>query len=153
MVLALDFGGVVVDRHSPVSFFSDSFLDASEVAGCFDALRRLSERYELHVVSCCGERVQERSLQWLAYHRFYERCSVAPEHVHFVRQRQEKVAVCEELSAVAFVDDRLEVLGYLSDVVPQRFLFDPQERELSRFRQHLSGVSLVSEWAEVESQL
>jgi hypothetical protein len=152
--LGLDVGGVIIDRVNDAedtSFFGNRYLETTAVPGVFAALRTLADaRFggEVYLVSKCGRRVQERTLEWLAHHDFYAATSISPEQVHFCRKRADKAGVCSELGITHFVDDRLEVLSYLHHV-PHRYLFQPSAEEVRQFAQFLPHVVQVASWAEL----
>lgn len=160
-VLGVDIGGVITDRvndGTDTSFLSDNYLKTTAVPGTFEALRRLvDERFgadRIYLVSKCGKRVQEKSLHWLAHHRFYEQTGILPKHVFFCRERHEKAGICRQLGITHFVDDRLEVLGYLADVgVEHLFLFKPSQNEMERYVRYSNRVRRVNGWEDVLHQL
>lgn len=150
----VDVGGVIVDRindNTDTSFFSDNYLATTAVPGAFDALARLvAGRFgdQVFIVSKCGSRVEAKTREWLAHHDFYTRTGIAAEHLHFCRRRPDKAGICERLGITHFIDDRLEVLGYLG-TVPDLYLFQPDRREMKRHERHLSRVQVVQSWDEV----
>jgi hypothetical protein len=152
--LGVDIGGVVIDRvndGTDTSFFGDNHLATTAVPGAFEALTRLvAEKFgdRVHLVSKCGRSVQAKSLEWLAHHDFYARAGVDPGHVRFCRRRPGKAAIAAELGLTHFIDDRLEVLGYL-ETVDHLYLFRPQAEEVRRNRRHLHRVRVVHAWDEV----
>jgi hypothetical protein len=156
-VLGVDIGGVIIDNHSDgtdTSFFGANYLATSLVPDAFEVILALKERFgdRIFVVSKCKERTQGKTLEWLAHHKFYKKTGVTPERVHFCRERHEKAPICEQLGITHFVDDKLEVLGYLTSV-PNLVLFRPKEREVAKFAQHLPRVTRVETWKEIQSIL
>lgn len=157
--LGVDIGGVIigrVDNNADTSFFGDNYLATPASPDVFDVLARLvKHRFgpRVYLVSKCGQRVQNRSLEWLAHHRFYERTGISPERVRFCRERSGKAAIAAELGLTHFVDDRLEVLGYLVGIVAGLFLYQPQEREIQRNVHYLPHVHRAETWTEVEAAI
>ena len=158
-VLGIDVGGVIIDRvndGTDTSFMGDNYLQTTAVPGVFAAIARLvGERFgakNTYVVSKCGQNVQDKTLRWLAHHRFYELTGVDPTHVRFCRKRHEKGPICAELGITDFVDDRLEVLSHLT-TVPRRYLFRASTKEVQQFNAHLPGVIQVTEWSEIVARL
>ena len=149
--LGVDVGGVIIDRVNGVtdtSFFSDNDLQTTAVPGVFEALAQLRDRRfgdQIHLVSKCGPRVEEKTRRWLAHRDFAGRTGIAPERWHFCRTREGKAPLCAALGVTHFVDDRLEVLGYLGGV-PHCFLFRPEPGELQRHRRHLPAVGIAESW-------
>lgn len=152
--LGIDIGGVVIDRTSDrtdTSFLGNNYLQTAAVDEAFTSVRRLVQRRfgdRVHLVSKCGPTVETKTLQWLRHHRFYAEAGVKLDHVHFCRKRAEKAELCAGLGITHFIDDRLEVLGYLT-TVPHRFLFRPTADEIARFAEFLSHVRVVNSWHEV----
>jgi hypothetical protein len=153
-LLGVDVGGVLVDRitadGSDTSFFSDRFLETPAVEGAFDMLERLSrERFgkRVCIVSKCGPRVQEKTRQWLAHHGILERLGLSLESVRFCRERRDKAPICKKLGVTHFIDDRADVLGYLTSV-RHRYLFGPQETDADT-----PDLVKVPTWADVGAAL
>lgn len=156
--LGVDIGGVLIDRindDTDTSFYSDNYLQTTAVPGAFDALRRMSDsRFgsHIHLVSKCGPRVEQKSREWLDHHDFFRKTTVDPANIHFCRHRQDKAPICETLSLTHFIDDRLEVLGYLKSV-PNLYLFHPTAGEVEKHAQHLDSVHRVESWDDVLAAL
>jgi len=156
--LGVDIGGVLIDRvadGTDTSFFSDRFLETPAVADGFDTLARLArERFgEVHLVSKCGPSVQEKTRLWLAHHRLFEITGIPLERVHFCRTREEKAPICKRLNVTHFVDDRFDVLSYLT-TVPRLYLFQPRDKDLVRStRENLPGLSVVHSWSAIAEDL
>jgi hypothetical protein len=60
--------------------------------GMFDAVPALVERFEgrVWIVSKCGPRIQQRTLQWFDRHRFFERTGIPRNHVRFCLRRPDR---------------------------------------------------------------
>lgn len=157
--LGIDIGGVIIDRvkndGTDTSFFTDNYLKTSAVPGAFDAISSLvAGRFKgnVHLVSKCGKKVQEKTLRWLDHHSFHQLTWVPSDNVHFCLERHQKAGICEKLGITHFIDDRLEVLSHLASV-DNLFLFRPDPDEVLRYRQHLPRVYRVESWNEVERVL
>lgn len=148
--VGIDIGGVIIGKvndESDTSFFGDNFLETTAVPGSFEGISRLIDAHaEVFLVSKCGEKVQERTLQWLNYHGFFNQTGVDPENAHFCKQRHEKAGICEKLGLTHFADDRLEVLSYLLEIVPNLYLINGEDREIRRFGHVLDRVVQVATW-------
>ena len=155
--LGVDIGGVIMDRandETDTSFFTDNYLRTTATPGALEALATLVTRFEgrVHLVSKCGKKVQDKTLHWLAHHRFYERTGIRPDHVRFCKERHQKAGICEELSITHFIDDKLEVLGYLASV-SHLYLFQPNPNEVRRYAHLLPRVMRVESWDQVLAHL
>jgi hypothetical protein len=152
--LGVDVGGVLIqpsDEDADTSFFGGNYLATPEVPHAFDALALLvSEVFgeAVYLVSKCGEATERRTLEWLAHHDFHARTGVPRGHVHFCRRRADKAPIAASLGLTHFVDDRLEVLGYMRGVA-NRYLFKPRPPEVARNAQHLPLVRRVDGWPEL----
>jgi hypothetical protein len=154
-ILGVDIGGVVIQSShdgEDTSFFGERYLETPEIHGAIDAIAALAKgRFaggNVHVISKCGKTVEKHTLEWLAHHDFEKRTGIDLEHMHFCRTRPEKAPICRKLGVTHFVDDRLEVLGYLESV-PNRFLFQPDVDELVKNVAALPLVTRVESWAEL----
>lgn len=149
--LGVDIGGVIIDRvndNTDTSFFGDNYLATTATAGVFEALARLvGERFgdRVYLVSKCGQRVQDKSLDWLTHHGFYERTGISPDHVRFCRERLGKAPIAKELGLTHFIDDRMSVLRHMA-AVPYRILFMPTEKEHKDYQRQPQGIAVVWSW-------
>ncbi|GAA2194073.1 hypothetical protein GCM10009848_56610 [Micromonospora lupini] len=154
--LGVDIGGVLIepaDDDADTSFFGAHYLRTPMVDGAFDALAALGPTFdEVHLVSKCGESTERRTREWLAHHDFAARTGIPAERLHFCRTRPAKAPIAQRLGLTHFVDDRLEVLGYL-DSVPHRYLFRPRPAEVAAHAALLPRVHRVQSWAELTDLL
>ena len=154
MKMGIDVGGVIMDKtndETDTSFFSGNYLESRATKDCFAAIRRLVNRFgdgNVVIISKCGESTQKKTLEWFKHHDFYNLTGMYENDVHFCRKREEKAPIAEKLHLTHFVDDRLEVLSYMTSV-PHRFLFQPTPSEVEKFVKHLKDVKTVYSWLEV----
>ncbi|MFF5053198.1 hypothetical protein ACFY1S_08440 [Micromonospora sp. NPDC000663] len=155
-LLGVDIGGVIIepaDEDADTSFFGAHYLRTPPVDGAFDALATLEPAFdEVHLVSKCGEATERRTRQWLAHHDFPARTGIPAERVHFCRTRRDKAPIARRLGLTHFVDDKLEVLGYL-DSVPHRYLFRPCPAQVAAYAALLPHVHRVESWPELTALL
>jgi hypothetical protein len=148
--LGIDIGRVIIDGSpgsGDTSFFSGSsaaMLRTPAVPGAFEAIARLVALFDgqAWLVSKCGPRVQQRSLEWLRHHRFFSVTGIAEGNIRFCLRRPEKAIHCAELGITHFVDDKPDVHAALAGVVPHRYLFGPQAP--------MPGVTPAPDWAAAE---
>lgn len=141
--------------NTDTSFFSDRFLETPAVADAFDTLAhivRSTFEGRAHLVSKCGPRVQQKTVQWLDHHRFHDITGIAPECVHFCRERPDKAPICARLGITDFIDDRLDVLEYLT-TVERRYLFQPREKDYRRALGLKGAITVVQSWRELAVQI
>lgn len=117
--------------------------------GAVDSIARLSRLLQgrVWVISKCGPRIQERTEQWLRFHRFFEKVDVNELQVRFCRRRAEKAIHCRELGVTHFVDDRADVLDHMVGIVEHRYLFGT--RSVSENGDHVR----VKDWTEAERRI
>ncbi|MEK7635242.1 MAG: hypothetical protein AAB446_02325 [Patescibacteria group bacterium] len=158
-VLGVDIGNVIINNrlNDPEVTKVDETVYASfpPTGGVFDALKALNDYFqgEVYLISKCTEWAQEQILLWLQAHDFYTKTGIKQENIYFVRQRNEKDGVCQKLGITHFVDDRLEVLGYMIESTPNLFLFQPDPKEIEEFKQFLPKVTRVESWSEVVGKI
>lgn len=150
--LGIDIGNVITfsANDSPRAegyLFTKALPNALEVIAELVA-RRFKD--EVYLVSKCGFRMQARTRQWLRAQDFYAKTGVAPDNVWFCLQRREKANIAEVLGLTHFIDDRLEILSYLT-TVPNRILFRPKQKEVDRWNEELPFVDRVERWSDVRA--
>ncbi len=156
--LGVDIGGVIIENHdvdADTSFMSKNYLSTPATADSFIQLKKLNEgrfKDRVFLVSKCGPSVQSKTKKWLKHNRFYEITGISEDNVHFCIERKQKAEISHQLGLTAFVDDRLEILGYLSHM-KDLFLFNPVESEVAENSQHLPLVKVVKNWTELAALL
>jgi hypothetical protein len=152
MRLGIDVGRVLIspgDEAKPdTSFIGGSLEDALRTPpydGMFDVVPALVERFggQVWIISKCGPRIQQRTLQWFERQRFYERTGIDRRNVRFCLRRPEKAVHCRELGITHFIDDRTDVLSAMLGLVPNLYLFGPQSGRPPGGMRHVAG------WADV----
>ncbi len=147
--IGIDIGRVIISGGAgpgDTSFFSGTTADmlrTPAVPGAFDAIAELTASVDgqAWLVSKCGARVRQRSLEWLDHHDFWSRTGIPGDNTRFCRERHEKAGHARDLGLTHFIDDKPDVHLALEGIVPHRFLFGPQ-----RSPQSLSGVTDVLTW-------
>ncbi len=156
--LGVDIGGVIIENHdgnADTSFFSKKYLLTPAAENSFVELKKLNEgrfKDRVYLVSKCGPSVQSKTRKWLKHNHFYETTGISEEKWHFCLERSQKAEISHQLGLTAFVDDRLEILGYLSHM-DELFLFNPNESEVAEHSQNLPLVKVVKNWAELGALL
>jgi hypothetical protein len=115
----------------------------------FEVVPALVRRFEgrVWIVSKCGQRVRERTLEWFEHHRFFERTGIDPRNVRFCFKRPEKAVHCRQLGITHFIDDRADVLEAMTGIVPNRYLFGPQRARAT------GGLPNLETWKDVAREL
>lgn len=157
--LGIDLWGVVINTQR--NSFELNWYTYGEriplVEGAVDSIREIvSRRFgdEAYVISKCKEPTEEKLIQVLDNHDFFNRTGIESSNVYFCRGTKDKAPRCETLGITHFIDDRLEVLGYLSEIgVPNLFLLNPLEREVQEHKQYLKEVQEVENWYELADRL
>ncbi|HSX24635.1 MAG TPA: hypothetical protein VLG69_01580 [Candidatus Andersenbacteria bacterium] len=152
-ILGIDIGGVITAGGNEM--FTDNFLEVQAMPDCFEVIQRLvTERFgeRVYLVSKCGMRMQQKSVEWLCHHNFFDLTGVKSDHVEFCQHRSGKAPICDRLGITHFIDDRLEVLGYLTSV-SNIYLFRPKPSEVNRFSHHLPKVRQMNSWRDILKEL
>lgn len=151
--LGVDFGGVITDRvndSEDTSFFGDNFLNTTRTDGSFEALNNINQDAQFEngiwIVSKCGQRIQDRTEQWLEHTKFYAQTGIPRDHKRFTTTRPGKAPIARELGLTHFIDDKLEVLSYLIGIVPHLYLYRPQEEEVQQYKDALPHITRVDDW-------
>jgi hypothetical protein len=152
--LGVDFGRVINEGSSQPGGADTTFLNGGFEAamrtpampGSIDVLSRLVPLFggRVWIVSKCGERIQERTRQWLDHNDFWSSTGISPSNKRFCRQRADKVLHCKQLGITHFIDDRRDVLEYMRGVVAHLYLFGPQKSAAPTW------VTATPTWADVE---
>jgi hypothetical protein len=137
--LGIDFGRVINDGSAHPDGDDTAFLNGEFEAamrtpampGAFTSIARLTTLFagQVWIVSKCGPRIQERTLQWLEHHDFWAKTGMIPANTRFCRARPDKVIHCKRLKITHFVDDRRDVLNHMRGVVDHLYLFGHQKSE------------------------
>lgn len=133
-----DFGGVITphsrDALTDTSFFSDNYLQTPTTPRALEALAALAGKYgnDRYVISKCGPRMQEKTLNWMEHNGFYDITGIRPENVWFCLERPDKAPLIQQLGITAFVDDRADVLGYIDPSVT-RYLYGGEPSTTTQF--------------------
>lgn len=156
MRIGIDIGGVIIDRekndNSDTSLFGPNYLKALAVPDAIRAIATINEHIfpnETYIISKCGANIERKSREWLKAQVFYEKTGILEEKVHFCRERADKAPIAHKLGLTHFIDDKLEVLGYMKDVVPNRILFNPNPSEMRRAGPLGGPVFPVFSWQDV----
>src|ERR1700760_2594202 len=113
-----------------ITVFGDDYRGMRPHAGAFDTLRDLGEQrfgQNIYLVSKCGPKIQERTLELLNMWDFYRETGIDRSRVYFCRDIAGKGPFASALSLTDFLDDREDVLELLPDSVTNKMLFIPPE--------------------------
>lgn len=156
--IGLDVGGVLIDapNNTSPSFFGDNFMQATPVLGALEAFGELVQILgadNVFVVSKAGENTQRKTRLWLAAHGFFD-TGFNQRNLHFCADWADKTPIAKKFNLDCFVDDRIDVLGYMFSVVRHRVLFGPQPNglELARLIVARNWSVAMTEITRVRSQ-
>lgn len=154
--IGIDIGGVIIDRekndNTDTSLFGPNYLNALAVPDALRAIATINEHVfpnETYIISKCGANIERKSREWLKAQGFYGTTGIFEDKVHFCRERADKAPIAKCLGLTHFIDDKLEVLGYMKDVVPNRILFNPSISEMKRAGPQGGSVFPVFSWQDV----
>jgi hypothetical protein len=145
-------GGLGADDAADTNFLGSSVAEAMAsppTPEAFEVIPALVALFDgkVWIISKCGEYTQRKTLAWLDHHDFYRRTGVPRKNVRFCRERADKAIHCRELGVTHMIDDRLEVHSAIRDVVPNLYLFGPQDGEIPDWVIH------VADWPAVAAHL
>ncbi|MFI6167973.1 hypothetical protein ACIBCN_14425 [Nocardia sp. NPDC051052] len=153
--LGVDFGRVIQGAAlragaADTVFLSGGLTEALRTPpspNAFDVLPRLVQLFEgrAWVISKCGERIEQRTRQWLDHHDFYDRTGIPRDNLRFCRKRADKAGHCAELGITHMIDDRIDVHYALRDLVPHLYLFGAQSEQAPDWLCH------VRAWPDAEA--
>lgn len=122
--IGIDIGNVIIGGGGEdTSFFGDNFLRTPEIKDAFVSIAKLSEEYDVWLLSKCGQTVQDKTLAWFKDRNFFALTGVNPEQVLFCRQRNQKAGIAQNLGLRAFIDDREDIIDSMKGAVDQPILF------------------------------
>lgn len=157
--IGIDIGGVIIDKgndREDTSLFGPKYLEARAVVGAISAIQKLNQEVflgEVYLVSKCGEKVEERSREWLKANAFHEKTGVPQSRLRFCRERADKAPIARELGLTHFIDDKVEVLGYMRGIVANRILFNPRPNDLKYGSRTAGPMVLAFSWDDVLEHL
>lgn len=128
MKIGIDIGNVIIGGNGEDTFFTEDFLNTSEVAGAFYSIGKLKDYgHEIHIISKCGPFVEYKSMIWLSTKAYF--MSILKEHrVHFVRKRHLKAPMALALELDIFIDDRQDIIDSVEGIVAHPILFRSWEQ-------------------------
>ena len=106
----------------------------------------------IHIVSKCGPKVQQKSLDWLKHHNFFGQTGLKIENVHFCRKRPDKAPICKRHGITTFIDDRLDVLCHLK-TVPTKIHFRGSEKANRAVTEREFDFLICEKWQDIAAEL
>lgn len=127
MKIGIDIGNVIIGGGGEDTFFTEDFLKTPELENAFGSMLNLkSAGHEIHLISKCGESVENKSIKWLNMWGYFY---VVPQHkIHFVRKRPLKAPMAQALELDIFIDDREDIIDSMEGIVAHRILFRSWEQ-------------------------
>ena len=111
--IAIDVGGVLIEKKN--RYGADTNFDLDNVKwlpGALDAVRTLSESYDVYILSFCGKKTEWETRQALKK----EVLEFIPENKWiFTREREHKVDRMKEHGITTLVDDTLNIVKWVQD--------------------------------------
>ncbi len=154
--IGIDIGGVLtkLERNNHgAAFRTEDYLQKPFLP---QAVEKVSELVDLfgpkrsYLVSFCGKKTQEKTIEWLLYQNFSGLTKMPVENFRFVNRREKKADVATELALTHFIDDRTEILGYLT-MVPNRYWFLGGMNEKPTTGP--ADVILINQWSDLHITL
>lgn len=154
--LGIDVGNVIINHRAVDSedktLYEEHYSTIQAEEGVFKAIKKLNDEKfngNIFLISKGTPWAQEKIQSWLKNNDFYVKTGVKSENVLFCTERHEKNNICKDKGITHFIDDRLEVLGYMIGTVPNLFLYRPDQEEITANKEFLPKVTTVKNWTEV----
>lgn len=151
-VLGVDIGGVIIAGTSEHrdTFFNRNYLETPAVEGAYEGLQKLVNEHfseRVYLISKGGRHTAVKTRAWFYHHDFHQKTGVKEDHVYFCKERKDKVAICQRLGVTHFIDDLLEVLGYLYNAgIKNLYLFNPNINKIAGHEQYMPRVQPLVTW-------
>ena len=137
-IIGIDIGNVIIGGdHEDRTFFGDDYLLAPAVWGAFDSIRDLvNQGHEIVLISKCGIPVMTKTVSWLQYHDFFEHTGVSIDSMYFVRNREEKAPLAQDLGVDIMIDDREDIIQSMEGVVELPILFTSWDATMEAIKEY-----------------
>jgi 5'(3')-deoxyribonucleotidase len=112
-----------------------------------EVLNRLKENHELFIISRVNDEQRKRSIKFLTEYGIYD--IIPPQNVYYCFERRDKAFFADGLKLNLFIDDRPEVLSYMSDNI-HKIVFNPHPPDLEKWENKLKNFSITNCWTGVE---
>jgi hypothetical protein len=111
--IAIDVGGVLIEKKNRYGADTNFDLDNVQwVPGALDAVKKLTELYDVYILSFCGKKTEWETRQALKK----EVLPYIPEEKWiFTREREYKVDRMKEHNITTLVDDTLEIIKWVEN--------------------------------------
>lgn len=146
-VVGIDFGNTIFYKENGAKVV---YPDA------FRVIRRMTSTPNMvvNIISKVDEDQERRAKVWIDEVNFTAETGVPRENIHFCRERIDKALIASKLNLTHHIDDRPEVMSYMSlDIV--KFLFRPIPADVvtyfNQLKQH--NVRIVNTWSEIEKYM
>lgn len=128
---------------------ADGFRKPELVKDAQEAIRKLSEKYDLVVVTSRWQDWEEDTIKWLHDHfpKAFSKIHFADSHTWKRGDKQDKASICQALGAVAFIDDSPKNVEIVSKVGIKSLLFG--DYPWNRNAEVSEEVARVKDWNEV----
>lgn len=132
-------------------FFHNDHLTATTVDGSEEIVKRLSQKYNLEIITAKPDTLEEHTKTWLDKY-FPDMFSI----VHFAnwfskdKEKRKKSDICKERNISVFIDDSLETAIDISSIGIPVLLFDTPWNQTEALPK---GVIRVFSWEEIEKEI
>lgn len=111
--IAIDVGGVIVVKdYSDLSTKEDTLINSVEGAklfpGALETIQKLSEKYELYILSFAGYNREVQTKQILLLHGFDK--YIPKERWLFTRDRSQKIVLMKQHNIDLIIDDTFKII-------------------------------------------
>lgn len=128
--------------------------DANKIApDSFRVIRELVKRGDsVYLISKCNSSQKQHVEEWLKEIEFFNKTGVNPKNLYFCFERRDKAIFVDALKIQIMIDDRAEVMAYLSPLVV-KFLINPETDDYNKHSQRLYNCKVVADWSRIACAL
>jgi len=152
-VIGLDIGGVITEPPDNPgredAFTGTDHLLVPKVKDSFAVIGELTKRHRVVIISRAGPTVQRKTDEWLCHHEFFKKTGVRQLDIHYTLTRDEKTRVARKEDVTHFVDDKLEVLGFMMGIIPNLYAFRAPPFHKNKMPYIATQVTHVDSWQEL----
>lgn len=115
----------------------------------FRVIKDLVEKVQsVYIVSRVSDEQSMRAYKWFQKFEFFEKTGLTPNKVFFCYERWDKGPICNRLNVTHFIDDRPEVMRYITIPLSRKLLMNPVEKDV--IEQGQQYCNIVKSWLDVE---
>jgi hypothetical protein len=120
--IGIDIMGVILPKAIETGTFEE-FMACSALPDAIQSIKKTVNLYKpenVFIISRCPEFAENGIMRWFDEHNFFVETNFIRSNVYFCREQADKAPIAKRLKLSYFIDDKMSVLDYMEDVVPNR---------------------------------